>query len=177
MRILITLLLVVATQVAAQMPDFGKATQLAEMKKIEWLVGEWKGQGTMQMGPNQSGTSNVVEKVERRLDGLALVVEGLGTIKGADGQDKVVHNALATISYDVANQRYRFLAQTQHGSFAQAEGKVENGAFIWTLKTGPNTSRYTISRNDKGQWIEIGERSADGTTWTKFFEMTLDRVK
>jgi hypothetical protein len=35
--------------------------------------------------------------------------------------------------------------------------------------------RYTIRLDDKGRWFEIGERSTDGATWTKFFEMTLAR--
>lgn len=39
------------------------------------------------------------------------------------------------------------------------------------------TIRYTIVLNDKGEWFEIGERSTDGVAWTKFFEMTLQKVQ
>jgi hypothetical protein len=32
-----------------------------------------------------------------------------------------------------------------------------------------------MRRGSNGEWFEIGERSADGTTWGKFFEMTLKK--
>jgi len=37
--------------------------------------------------------------------------------------------------------------------------------------------RYTISRNEKGEWFEIGEMSQEDQTWRKFFEMTLRKEK
>jgi hypothetical protein len=37
--------------------------------------------------------------------------------------------------------------------------------------------RYTITRDDKGRWFEVGEVSPDGKAWRKFFEMTLEAVK
>jgi hypothetical protein len=30
---------------------------------------------------------------------------------------------------------------------------------------------------DKGEWNEVGEYTLDGKTWTKFFDMTLAKVK
>lgn len=35
--------------------------------------------------------------------------------------------------------------------------------------------RYTIKLDAVGQWVEIGEISADGREWRKFFEMSLTR--
>jgi hypothetical protein len=33
--------------------------------------------------------------------------------------------------------------------------------------------RYTITRNEKGEWFEVGEMTQDNQTGHKFFEMTL----
>jgi hypothetical protein len=49
---------------------------------------------------------------------------------------------------------------------------------IWSF-TDPRAGRvrYTMTHTPADEWNEIGERSPDGTTWVKFFEMTLQRVK
>jgi hypothetical protein len=38
-----------------------------------------------------------------------------------------------------------------------------------------SSRRFTITLTPAGEWWEIGEFSRDGTTWTKFFEMTLKK--
>ena len=57
----------------AQTPASG---QRAEMKKLDWLVGQWKGAGWMQMGPQGRKEFTITETVEAKLDGLVLVIEG-----------------------------------------------------------------------------------------------------
>lgn len=166
----------IAAPAAAQHPDAGVQTQLAEMKKLDFLVGQWRGNSWMQMGPNRS-TSQVFERIERRLDGMALVIEGLGKAKDAEGNERVVHNALAMVNYDPAAKRYRFMSQTTQGYFTNAEARFEDGAFIWGYKSPIGEFRFTIRLNEKGQWFEIGEVSRDSQPWQKFFEMTLDRVQ
>jgi hypothetical protein len=162
---------------AAQMPDFKRDEQIAEMKKLAWMVGEWRGMGSMQMGPGHAETSQVYERIESKLDGLAILVEGIGVKKGADGKETKVHHALATISWSPECKCYRFPAHTAQGSFVNAEMRIVGDAVVWGFKTGPMEIRYTIRHTEKGQWNEVGDRSMDGKTWQRFFEMTLDRSK
>lgn len=165
-----------ATSVFAQMPDFGRDEQLAEMKKLDWMIGEWKGSGTSTM-PGRAGTSDVYEKIERRLDGLALLVEGIGRKTDA-GKETKVHHALAMLRWAPECKCYRFPSHTMHGSFVDAEMRImEDKRIVWGFKTPGGEMRYTIRHTDKDQWNEIGEMSRDGKNWIKHFDMTLDRVK
>jgi hypothetical protein len=149
------------------------------MKKLEWLQGQWKGEAWFELVPGQRQTVMQTENVLSKLGGLALVVEGTGKMKLPGQAEEVpVFNALAIISYDDRAQRYRFHAYN-NGQFADAEAKVTAGGVEWALPSTPlGKIRYTIKRTEAGKWFEIGERSQDdGKTWTKFFEMTLERLK
>jgi hypothetical protein len=176
LRSIALLACVAAVPAFAQTPDFGRDEQLAEMKKLDWMIGEWKGSGTSTM-PGRAGTSDVYEKIERRLDGLALLVEGVGR-KTEAGKETKVHHALAMLRWAPDCKCYRFPSHTMHGSFVDAEMRImEDKRVVWGFKTPGGEMRYTIRHTDKGQWNEIGEMSRDGKNWIKHFDMTLDRVK
>lgn len=176
-QVFATLCLALPLAALAQMPDFKRDEQLAEMKKLAWMIGEWRGTGSMQMGPGHSETSQVHERIESKLDGLAIAVEGIGMKKNADGSETKVHHALATISWSPDCKCYRFPAHTMLGSHVNAEMRIVGDTVVWGFKTGPMDIRYTIRQTEKGQWNEVGERSMDGKTWQRFFEMNLDRIK
>jgi hypothetical protein len=158
---------------SAQAPS--PTAQLEEMKKINFLVGEWRGEGWIQLGPNQRETFKQSETVQSKLNGLIIIVEGLG--KSNDGKDHIIHNALAVISYDVQKKNYRFSAYRANGQAIDAEAKITDGALEWGFKDQRGTTRFTIKLNEKGAWYEVGDFSPDGKTWYRFFEMTLARVK
>jgi hypothetical protein len=149
------------------------------MKKIDFLVGQWRGEGWMEFAPGQRRTFKGTEVVQSKLDGLLLTIEGLhrGTV-GDKGEEVVVHNAFAVVSYDAKAKRYRFQAFTSRGNSEDAEAKVSEGQLVWGMKVPQfGDVRYTIKLDDKGRWFEIGEVSRDGKTWQQFFEMTLQRVE
>ena len=155
------------------------ATQRAEMKKLDFLIGEWKGEGWMEFAPGQRRTFRGTEVVQSKLDGLLLTIEGIhrGQV-GGKGEEVIVHNAFALVSYDDKTKCYRFQAFTGRGSYEDAEAKVSEGQLIWSMKVPQfGDMRYTIKRDAKGRWFEIGEVSQDGKEWRKFLEMTLERVK
>lgn len=87
-----------------------------------------------------------------------------------------MHHALAVISFDTATGGYRFrshLVGREGGDYA---AELADGAFVWGFETGNGGRvRYTIRVADE-RWQEIGEYSADGATWSQFFEMSLRRV-
>src|SRR5712664_1834906 len=71
--------------------------QRTAMKKLDFLVGKWSGQGRMLRGAAEPLEFVQTEDVQYKLDGLVLMIEGIGLTK-ADG--KPAGRALATISFD-----------------------------------------------------------------------------
>jgi hypothetical protein len=153
--------------------------QLEAMKKLHFLVGEWKGEGWNEMMPGQRRTSPITERVQIKLGGMVLLVEGIGTKKVPGTQEEVVvHNALGILSYDEKANVYWLRSHIATGQTMEAKGKFTDGGFQWGFQAGPSLSfRYTVKLTDKGEWFEIGEMSQDGTNWRKFHEMTLQKVK
>jgi hypothetical protein len=154
------------------------AAQREAMKQLDFLVGQWKGEGWTEFAPGQRRPFKGTEVVQRKLDGLLLTIEGLhrGQI-GGRGKEVVVHNAFALLSYDAKAKRYRFQAFTSRGNYEEAEARVTKEKLVWGMKVPQlGDVRYTIKLDDKGRWFEIGEMSQDGKKWQQFFEMTLQRV-
>ncbi len=146
------------------------------MQKIAFLVGEWQGEGWMAMGPKRSSFRGR-ESVQSRLGGQVLVIEGVH--EGVDGAaaGTVVHHALAIVSWDQEAGAYRFNSHMLNGRSGEFKGRYEDGTFVWSM-TNPQAGqiRYRIQVTDDGRWIEVGERSSDGQSWSQFFEMTLRRT-
>jgi hypothetical protein len=156
------------------------SVQREEMKKLSFLLGQWKGEGWMEFGPGQRSTFKQTEDVRSKLDGLLILIEGLGKSKLPDSdREMTVHNALAVVSYDEGAKLFRFRAYTARGQYTDSEGRIKDGVFEWGLRDPQrgNRVRFIIKLNEKGEWFEIGESSQDGQNWKKFFEMTLQRVK
>ncbi|HUS20321.1 MAG TPA: hypothetical protein VMZ25_11785, partial [Terriglobales bacterium] len=115
------------------------------------------------------------EKIQSKLDGVALLVEGLHKSKATG---KVVHQTLAVISYDEQAKNFRFKTNLANGRAGDYTGKVlADNVFEWGMDVPRGRIRYTIKLTEKSEWSEVGEYSADGTTWRKIFEMTLRKVK
>src|SRR5262249_53237052 len=148
------------------------------MKKLGFLTGEWKGESWTEFAPGKRLTSMGTETVQSKLGGLLLVIEGVHRRKGGEKEGDVVHGAFGVVSYDEKAKRYRIQAYTNRGNYTEAEVKVADRKLEWGFRIPQfGDVRYTITVNEKGQWFEIGEVSADGKQWRRFFEMTLDRVK
>ena len=150
--------------------------QLREMKKLDFMPGEWRGKAVHQLRGKET-TVDMVEKIEARLDGLAIVIDGRGTVPDADGKARTGHLAVGLINWDAEAHKYRFIAQTEKGYYTVADANFADGALVWSFKTPAGSTRFRIRLNEKGQWRESGEFSRDEQTWSPFFEMTLDKVK
>jgi len=148
------------------------------MKKLHFLVGEWKGEGWTEFVPGQRRTSPINESVQPKLGGMVLLVEGLGKVKVPGKEEVVTHNALGILSYDQKAQVYRLQTHLVSGQSADAEATFTEGGSRWRFQPSPTMSiRYTVKLTDKGEWFERGEMSQDGKTWRQFHEMTLQKVK
>ena len=176
MKILIVMLMSLAFPALAQPQG---ASNSSEMRKLDFLVGEWEGDGWIEFGPGQRHTFKQKESVQSKVGGHALLIEGLGKGKlQNEGEERVVHSAFAIVSYDKDAKRFRFLAWRATGDSVDADVTVAEKSLVWGFRD-PRAGqiRFTIKLDSAGRWFEIGEASRDGQTWNKFFEMTLQRVK
>ena len=151
--------------------------QKEAMKKLEFLIGDWQGEGWVEFAPGQRRTFKGTETVRTKVDGLLLTIEGLhrGQL-GGQGADVVIHNAFALLSYDDKAKRYRFQGFTARGNHEDTEAKVTGAQLVWAMKIPQfGDVRYTIKLDDQGRWFEVGEVAPDGKDWRKFFEMVLTR--
>ena len=154
------------------------AAQVEAVKKLDLWVGEWMGTGWASAGGDARQDFTIVEKVQRKVGGSVLLIEGRGTKKADQGEEVVVHEALAVVSYDDKAKRYRWRAHDLRGQAIDVEPKVADGGIEWGFKSEdrPVTVRFTIKFDEK-RWHEVGEASTDGKTWHKFLEMTLERQR
>lgn len=153
------------------------AAQREAMKKLSGWIGTWKGTGWAQTGPTAKHEFQVTETVQPRIGGLVLLVEGLGTqVDPTTSKEKIGHNAMAMVSFDEKNKRYRFRSHSMQGRAGDDELKVVDGGFEWGFKeeTAGITLRFTI-KLDNTTWVESGEMSRDGKTWNQFMEMKLTK--
>jgi hypothetical protein len=171
------LLLTLSLPLAAQTPP-QLTNRLNEMKKLDYMVGVWRGTGWIE---HQGGRQTFAgtETVQSKLNGLALLVEGKfkGKQPGKD-EEVVIHETLAIINYDEKTKAYRFNTYLATGLTGEHELKLLEGGWQWGFQIpGGGNVRYTFKLTDKGEWFEIGEFSQDGKSWRKFFEMTLQKMK
>ncbi|MBL8557369.1 MAG: hypothetical protein JNM47_01500 [Hyphomonadaceae bacterium] len=75
-------------------PDL--ATQQAAMARLSWMVGDWEGTGWIDM-PGGRQTFRQVERIEMRLSGSVMVIEGRSY---AGTPEALMFNALGVVSYD-----------------------------------------------------------------------------
>lgn len=165
-------ILAVAISVAQQ-PTGPTTAELTAMKKLGFLVGKWEGQGWMQQGPTKE-TANGTENVQWKLQGKALLVEGLFTHVSTK---QVVHETLAVITFDEKSGKYKFSAFLFNRPNGEYELKAHENGFTWSMKPTEQVTVDFAMNLVNGEWIEVGEFSFNGGAKTKFLEMKLKKVQ
>ncbi len=140
---------------------------------LSFMVGTWEGEGEIRRGPETEG-SRVFEKVETRLDGTVLYLEGLGTRELENGEVETTHQAIGLIWYDSGLDQYRMKAFTPARE-TDADVEITENQLVWSFAAPRGRARYTATFTED-TWVEIGEFSADGENWVQFFSMNLTRV-
>jgi hypothetical protein len=156
-------------------PSAPGAAQRAAMKKLVFLVGTWQGSGWIMFGAGKRETFTNTETVQMKLGGAAVLIEGLG--KNEKGE--TAHNALGLLTFDAKKGVYNFRAHLANGDSLDITPEITDKSFIWGFRNeaAKGDIRYTITLNEKGNWLEIGEFSPDGgKQWFKIFEMELKKV-
>lgn len=168
---LLTTIVLFAGFIAVSAQENNVELQRTEVKKLESMVGQWKGSGWIQQSAKRE-TFSGTENVQRKLDGLALLVEG----KFSNAEGKVIHETLAILAFNAKDSKYNFRTYLVNGMSGEHDFRLVTDGYEWGFQTSAGTIRYTIKTNND-VWFEVGEFSKDGKTWMKFFEMKLNRVK
>lgn len=168
MKVLTAALL--AIPLLAQRPD--PARHKEAMQKLAFLVGTWKGDGTVIMGPGEPLRLEQTEEVQWKLDGLVLLVEGTGRNRATG---KVEFNALATIAYDERTGTYRFRAYSS-GNYLDTELRVTPNGFEWDLPAGPGKVRHVMKLTESGEWFEVGDLEMPNAPARRTVELRVKRV-
>ena len=162
---------------AAPAPPGAPRAAADEMKALSWLAGEWEGEAWI-IGPGgQKSTVQQRERVEWKTGGEVLLIQGRGVMRDPQsGEERLVHDTLATLAWDPGSGRHVMWTYRAGGGPGKPEVTVDGSTVVWGFPVGGSHIRFTIRRDGEGRWVETGERSADGTTWTPFFGMTLVRT-
>jgi hypothetical protein len=156
-----------------RVPDL--EVQRAALKKLDFLVGKWSGEARVLRGPGEPLELIQTEEVQYKLDGLILIIEGIGKTK-ADG--KVALQALAIVSYEDERETYRMRAYND-GRYLETDLKLsENGKGItWGFRLGDIKTSSRLRINEKGEWTELTEIAIGSEPARKFMELTVSRQK
>jgi hypothetical protein len=150
----------------------------AEMSKLDFMVGVWEGEGSMRLGPGDPVAARVVERVQPKLGGTVLQVEGEGkTGSPGSADEKIVHQALGLITFDPESKTHRMLAFKRDGKRVEVPIIIGEKSIEWGFDD-PRAGkiRYRMRVDEKGRWLETGDMSRDeGKTWSPFFQMTLTK--
>src|SRR6266513_2823748 len=81
--------------------------QRTAMKRLGFLVGEWSGEASVLRGPGEFVELVQTESAQFELDGLVLLIEGVGRSKS---DDKLALQALGLVSFDDETGTYHMRA-------------------------------------------------------------------
>jgi hypothetical protein len=157
---------------AGMAPAAANAKDLAA--PLNYLVGEWTGDGWIDMGQGRMGFRQH-ERIISRLDNNIITIEGTG--RDPVNEQEIVFEAFAVLSASGKPGEFAMRSYTRDGQVGTFPAVLEApGRMVWTIPVQGRTIRYR-SEVVGDRWIEVGEASVDGgASWTKFFEMTLSRM-
>lgn len=159
--------LVLAMPQLPRVPDL--AAQREAMRKLDFLVGKWAGEAHLLRGPSGLVELDQTEEVQYKLDGLIVVIEGVGRAR-SDGQP--VLQAFGIVSYDDESKTYRFRAFND-GRFLETQLELlENGmGMTWGFALGEIRTNSVLRINEQGEWTELSEISIGPNPPKKLLEL------
>jgi hypothetical protein len=153
-----------------RVPDL--EAQRAAMKKLSFLVGTWVGEAHVLRAPGQTVQLVQTEDARYKLDGLILVIEGIGkTPEGAP-----VLQAFGVISYEDDGRSYR-MRGFNDGRFLETEVKLldEGEGMSWRFALGEVKTKSVLRINERGEWTEIHEINIGSQSTKKLMEVVVRR--
>jgi hypothetical protein len=113
------------------------------------------------------------EEARFKLDGLVLVIEGVGRAKS--GEQSLLQ-ALGVISYDDESASYHLRAFND-GRFLETTVKLleEGDGMRWGFALGEIRTNTVLRINERGEWTEAGEITIGEQAAKKLWELTVRR--
>jgi len=156
-----------------QAPD--PSANRAALERLGRMVGRWRGAAWMAREGGQRVETVMTETVERKLGGTVLLIEGQGQVPAnGGGEPRVVHHALAILSFDPRTGAYQMRSHLANGLSGDFAVTLVDSGVTWSREVPGGTVRNT-ARFTADEWYEIGEFSRDGATWTQIMEIRLRR--
>ncbi|MGD7707242.1 hypothetical protein [Microlunatus sp. Y2014] len=151
-------------------PSDDVAAQVAAIDELGYWEGVWEGRGWT-MTENGRMNFDQYERIQRKLSGELMVVEGKGTVRSAPLE--VLFRAYATLGYDTATESYSWRALSNGGEVV-VPFEVTDDGWAWELPLGgPARMRYESTFNGM-RWHETGAFTPDGgQTWIPSLEFTV----
>jgi len=145
------------------------------MKKLGFLVGEWSGEACVLREPGQFVDLDQSEVAQFKLDGLVLMIEGVGRAKS---DAKPMLQALGLISFDDAAGIYRMRAFND-GRWLETEVQLieEGQAISWGFALGEISTKSILRINEQGEWTELAELTIGTRPPQKLIDLTVRRVQ
>ena len=144
------------------------------MKKLSFLIGEWSGEASVLRSPGLFVDLSQTETATFKLDGLVLVIEGVGREK-SDG--KLALPALGLITFDDAAGVYRMRAYND-GRWLETEIKLldDGKSLAWGFTLGEISTKSVLHINEKGEWTEHTELTIGARPPQRFMDLTVRRT-
>jgi hypothetical protein len=152
-----------------RLPDLKK--QLAAMKEVGFLVGKWAGEARLLRGPAESVELLQTEEAQYKLDGLILVIEGVGR---ANSGGQPILQAFGIVSYDDESETYRMRAFND-GRFLETHLRLleEGKGMTWGFELGEIKTNSVLRINERGEWTELAEITIGSQPPKKLLELSV----
>jgi hypothetical protein len=149
--------------------------QRAALKKLDFLAGKWSGEARVQRGPGEPLELIQTEEAQYKLDGLILIIEGIGKTKG---EGKLSLQAFGVVSYDDETGTYHMRAYND-GRYLETDVKLsEDGKGItWGFALGEFKTSSVLRINEKGEWTERTDIAIGSQPPRRLMELTVSRQK
>lgn len=166
----VLLFCVILMTTAAMQAQMGPPTPAPELKKLDFMVGNWSAEGTMTMGPGTPTSKWTTNTHAEWMQGNFFLVENSDMDLGPMGKGKEV----AYLGYDPERKMYTYRAFNSMGEAEDSTGNVDGDTWTWTSDEHMNgmtmKGRFTMKVLSPTSYTMKFELSQDGTTWTTAME-------
>jgi hypothetical protein len=160
-------------------PD--EEVQRAAMSKLDFMLGQWIGQGWSEPAPNQRATGSVTELYAFRGNGLILDGEGFFRMHSEDGAAVVPTDyGLGMLFFDTQNHEYRMWHCCSQGQAmtVKLDMDLEARSGRYTAKDANGRPyRFGFKLSADGLWTATHERQQPDGSWYTDGQFQMRKVK
>jgi hypothetical protein len=153
--------------------------QRSAIKKAGFLAGYWEGTEWILMPDGRKQNCIAADTAEFKLNGTLILFRGGIKVKiSPEAAPFVVYEGIGILTYDENLEKYRLTHFGTDGACEIYECTLSGRALHCERRDKDNAFvRITLGVDESGRWIERGERSQDGKTWTETFETQMSKAE